>query len=64
MGQYQLIDKGGITKAESIHVQFLTEQTAFRFTYRVSGAPMWSKALTPANGTNTLSPFVKLDARA
>jgi HK97 family phage major capsid protein len=63
MSQYQLIDKGGIQTAESIHVAFLTDQRAFRFIYRVDGQPRWASALTPANGTNTLSPFVRLATR-
>jgi len=64
MSQYKLIDKGAIKSAESIHVQFLTEQRAFRFTYRVNGMSKWTSALTPANGTNTLSPYVRLAVRA
>jgi len=64
MSQYKIIDKGSIKSAESIHVQFLTDQRAFRFTYRVNGMSKWTSALTPANGTNTLSPFVRLAVRA
>lgn len=63
MSQYQLIDKTGIQMAESIHVAFLTDQRAFRFIYRVDGQPIWASALTPANGTNTLSPFIRLATR-
>jgi HK97 family phage major capsid protein len=62
--QYMLADKGGIQSASSIHVSFLTDEQVFRFTYRVDGQPVWNKALTPANGTNTLSPFVALASRA
>ena len=64
MSQYRLIDKGGIKKASSIHVEFLTEQTVFRFTYRVNGAPLWSTVLTPKNSTVTQAPFINLAARA
>lgn len=64
LSQYITIDKGGIEEASSMHVQFLTDQMAFRWTYRVDGQSGWSSALTPANGTNTLSPFVVLAARA
>lgn len=61
--QYVAIDKGGIQTASSIHVQFLTDQTAFRFVYRFDGQPGWSAPLTPASGSaNTLSPFVFLAA--
>lgn len=61
--QYLMIDKGGIQPASSIHVQFVTDQTAFRFVYRCDGQPMWDQPLTPANGGNTLSPFVQLATR-
>jgi len=62
--QYVMIEKGGIEAASSIHVQFTTDETAFRFVLRADGQPSWNAALTPANGTNTLSPFVTLDTRA
>lgn len=64
MNQYLLVEKGGIKAARSIHVQFLTDQEAFRFTYRVNGQSIWQSALTPYKGTNTQSPFITLDARA
>lgn len=60
LSQYQTINKGGIKAASSIHVQFVTDETAFRFTYRIDGQPTWHSALTPANGSNTQSPFVVL----
>lgn len=61
--QYQIVDKPGIKQAESIHVQFLTDQRAFRFIYRVDGMPIWQSPLTPANSTATLAPFVRLAER-
>lgn len=61
--QYIMIDKGGIQQASSIHVQFVTDETCFRFVYRVDGQPGWNAPLTPAQGANTLSPFVTLAAR-
>ena len=63
LSQYLLIDKGGPTSASSIHVKFTTDETAFRWVYRVDGQPLWKSALTPYKGSNTLSPFVKLDSR-
>jgi HK97 family phage major capsid protein len=63
-GQYVLADKDDIQTATSIHVQFMTDETTFRFVYRVDGEPVWNAPLTPAKGTNTLSPFVQLQARA
>jgi HK97 family phage major capsid protein len=62
--QYLIAEKGGIRAESSIHVQFLTDQTAFRWIYRVDGQPMWNAPLTPFKGTNTLSPFVALATRA
>jgi HK97 family phage major capsid protein len=61
--QYQAIEKGGIQSASSIHVQFLTDQTVYRFIMRIDGEPMWASPLTPFKGTNTLSPFVALASR-
>lgn len=63
LSQYYLANKGGIRSDASMHVAFLTDETAFRFILRADGAPAWKSALTPAKGTNTLSPFVFLAAR-
>jgi HK97 family phage major capsid protein len=63
MSQYQTIQKGGIQTASSIHVSFATDETAFRFVYRIDGQPLWSNALaTYAATTTTQSPFVALAA--
>lgn len=62
--EYLLAEKGGIEAASSIHVNFVYDETAFRFIFRVDGQPAWNAALTPYKGTNTLSPFVVLAARA
>jgi len=60
LSQYQTITKGGIKSASSIHVSFLTDETAFRWVYRIDGTSLWSSALTPLHGSNTVSPFVCL----
>lgn len=60
--QYQLIDKRSVQQASSIHVYFTTDESAYRFIYRVDGQPLWASALTPFKGTNTVSPFVSLSA--
>ena len=60
---YRIIEKGGIKGASSVHVAFLTDETAFRFTYRVNGQPKWKSALTPKNGGSTLSTIVTLATR-
>lgn len=48
----------------SIHVRFLANEHAFRFTVRNDGAPWWRSALTPKRSTLTLSPYVTLAERA
>ncbi len=63
IGQYLLIDKGGIKATSSIHVRFLYDENVFRFIYRADGKPIWNKALTPYKGKATVSPFVTLAKR-
>jgi HK97 family phage major capsid protein len=63
LSQYYLARRAGVQMDTSIHVQFLTDQQAFRWKARLDGQPAWKKPLTPANGTNTLSPFVALATR-
>ncbi|MCR4308382.1 MAG: phage major capsid protein [Candidatus Berkelbacteria bacterium] len=61
LSQYLLWEKGGVKEETSIHVYFLTDETAYRFTYRVDGKSSVSSALTPFNGSGvTTSPFVVL----
>jgi len=61
---YQTIEKaGGIQTATSMHLYFDADATAFRSTFRVDGQPKMAAAVSPANGSNTLSPFVQLEAR-
>lgn len=62
--QYLWIDKGGVQQASSIHVAFVTDETAFRAVFRCDGAPAWDAPLTPAQGSNTTSPFVALATRS
>ena len=65
LSQYQLIDKGGVQSAMSIHVRFIYDESTFRFIYRVDGQPGWGTApLTPFKGSNTLSPYVVLATRS
>lgn len=60
--QYAMINKGGVQSASSIHVQFLTDETTFRWTYRVDGQPKWASGVTAYASTDTISPFVALTA--
>lgn len=63
-GQYLMIRKGGIQTATSIHVRFVNDETAFRFTMRLNGQPKARATTTPARGANKTSPFVTLANRA
>ncbi|MBK9166594.1 MAG: phage major capsid protein [Bryobacterales bacterium] len=63
LSQYLLVRKPA-KFATSMHVRFSSDEQAFRWTMRVNGQPLWKSALTPANGSNTLSPFVALAARS
>jgi HK97 family phage major capsid protein len=64
LGQYIIGEKGGLKAATSIHVAFVTDQTAFRFVYRCNGEPIWHSPLTPYKGSDTISPYVTIAARA
>jgi HK97 family phage major capsid protein len=63
--QYLVGEKArGLSVAQSIHLRFDYDQTAFRFTLRYDGKPWWPAPLTPRYSTTTLSPFVTLEERA
>ena len=61
---YITIDKGGVQYATSLHLEFLTDQMAFRWIYRFDGQPVHASAITPYKGSNTQSAFVALATRA
>jgi HK97 family phage major capsid protein len=63
---YRSITKAGaaIQTATSMHLFFDFGLGAFRATFRIDGQPAITAAVSPANGSNSLSPFVVLDARA
>jgi HK97 family phage major capsid protein len=61
---YLMWEKTGVEAATSIHVQFIYDETTFRFTYRCDGQPSISTYITPFMGTNYLSPFVALATRS
>ena len=58
--QYFAVRKGGIEAASSIHVQFVTDETAYRWVWRVGGQDSWSSAVTPYKGSVTLSDVIVL----
>ena len=61
---YMIGDRGGLKSDQSIHVYFTSNQTALRFKKRNDGQPLWRSPITPVSGSNTLSAFVNLAARA
>ena len=44
-------------------IEFDADAMAFRTTFRMDGQPKLAAPITPAKGSNTLSPFVQLAAR-
>jgi len=56
--------RGQVQIAASPHVLFTTDQTAWRAIVRVDGQGTWDEALTPAESTDTFSPFVTLAERS
>ena len=64
LGEYLVIEKGGVRADSSMHVRFLYDEMTFRWVYRLDGQPAWKTALTPFKGTATYSPFVALQTRS
>jgi len=65
--EYQMIEKGGIQGASSIHVRFEYGEKVFRFIWRVDGRPLWHSAVAPFKGSSTddtISPYIALAERA
>jgi HK97 family phage major capsid protein len=62
MREYLFWEKTNIEAATSIHVQFLTDETTFRFVYRCDGQTSMSSPITPYKGTLTQSGFISLTA--
>ena len=63
LSEYALIERNsGMKSAASIHVRFDYDEVAFKFTWRVGGAPLAKAAVTQYTGSNTLSPYVRLAA--
>lgn len=62
---YVLADKGGIKQDVSIHVEFLTDQSIFRFVLRIDGQPALASAIIPYKGGAAFnqSHFITLAAR-
>lgn len=61
---YCVLSKGTPETAMSMHLRFDYDESAYRTIFRVDGDCWWSTALTPKNGSNTLSTIVALSTRA
>ncbi len=64
LGFYLIGDRQVMSALSSPHFKFQNDQTAYRVIERVDGRPWLASAITPKNGGATLSPFVKIAARA
>ena len=63
-GYYAPVKGGAPEFAESMHLFFDYNVSAFRWIFRLGGQPYLSAAVSPAKGSTTRSHFVVLDARA
>jgi HK97 family phage major capsid protein len=64
LGFYLIGDRQVMSAMSSPHFKFQNDQTAYRIIERVDGRPWVQSAITPKNNGDTLSPFVKIAARA
>jgi HK97 family phage major capsid protein len=63
-GFYLIGDRQAMSARSSEHFRFQNDQTAYRIIERVDGRPWLPSAITPKNSGSTLSPYVKIAARA
>ena len=59
-----VIADAGLSVMSSKHHRFANNQTSWRFALKTDGQPILTSAITPKNGSTTLSPFVVLQERA
>lgn len=64
MGYFMINKANGMDFSTSIHLYFDYNIEAFRWIFRLGGAPYLNAAVSPANGSSTRSHYVTLDARA
>jgi HK97 family phage major capsid protein len=60
---YLIGDRQAMVSMSSPHYKFGNDQTSFRIIERVDGRPWIQSALTPSNGSATLTPFVQIASR-
>jgi HK97 family phage major capsid protein len=63
LSYYLIGDRQSMQADTSPHYKFANDQTVFRVIERVDGRPWLQSAITPQQGSNTLSPFVKVAVR-
>jgi len=63
LSQYVVGLRSGMSFETSIHVHFTTDELLSRIIERHDGEPLWDSALTLADGSTTVSPFVTLADR-
>jgi HK97 family phage major capsid protein len=66
MSQYLALIKSGTNPRveTSMHLWFDQDLMAFKFVLRIGGIPWWGSTIAARDGSNTLSCFVALEARA
>ena len=64
LGYYLIGDRQAMQMSTSTEFKFGNDKTAVRVIERVDGTPWIKSAITPRKGSNTLSPFVKLQTRS
>lgn len=64
LSYYAIGDRQVMQAESSTDFRFQNDVTAYRFIQRVDGRPLVESAITPKNGGDALSPFVKVAARA
>ena len=63
LSQYVVGLRSGMSFETSIHIHFTTDELLSRIIERHDGQPLWNEALTLADGSTTVSPFVVLSDR-
>jgi HK97 family phage major capsid protein len=64
LNRYMIGDREALSIETSAHVKFTSDQTTIRAIQRNDGRPSVLSAITPQNGSATLSPYVNLATRA
>jgi HK97 family phage major capsid protein len=64
LSYYLIGDRQQMQADTSAHYKFANDQTVFRVIERVDGRPWIQSAITPNQGSNTLSPFTKIAVRS